>query len=320
MADHSFPSVQSAEWWEPVGKNGWTCLACRDKKVHSKDNARRHEKTAKHVHSVQHHCANLQGAFNAEGSGSGGREGFPSTHVQSMHGIGLILEEMSTVVGEYSHTDDDGSIPYTADSSETNIQFQESFVEKTREQIAVTLSNLLDEDGLSDDEETGEINVESEFGMEDTFAEVAGEENAGMKSVDAPGENEWFPWPNKLSCTIDILMHLPRSVFSQHQVDLLTWILHINGVQNVPSVRTLKTLEDGLQKICGIETLPFTGALGHKYYMNSLADIIRQEMANPHVRSQLHFYPEDTGKQLNEAFQARRWLKEMDPTQLTPMI
>ena len=43
-------------------------------------------------------------------------------------------------------------------------------------------------------------------------------------------------------------------------------------------------------------------------------------MANPHVRSQLHFYPEDTGKQLNEAFQARRWLKEMDPTQLTPMI
>lgn len=76
-------------------------------------------------------------------------------------------------------------------------------------------------------------------------------------------------------------MHLPRSVFSQRQVDLLTWILHINGVQNVPSVRTLKTLEDGLQKICGIETLPFTGALGHKYYMNSLADIIRQASYDP---------------------------------------
>jgi hypothetical protein len=45
-----------------------------------------------------------------------------------------------------------------------------------------------------------------------------------------------------------------------------------------------------------------------------------QEMANPHVRPQLHFHPEDSGKQLDEAFQARRWLKEMDPTQLTPMI
>ena len=47
-------------------------------------------------------------------------------------------------------------------------------------------------------------------------------------------------------------------------------------MQNVPSVKTLKTLEDGLQKICGIETLPITGAFGHKYYMNSFPDIIRQ--------------------------------------------
>ncbi|KAI6145978.1 hypothetical protein BKA82DRAFT_4330491 [Pisolithus tinctorius] len=84
------------------------------------------------------------------------------------------------------------------------------------------------------------------------------------------------------------------------------WLLHINGIQDVPSVRTMKTLEDGLQKICGIETLPFTGAFGHQYYMNSFSDIIKQV--------------EDSGGQLNEAYQARRWLKEMDPTQLTPMI
>ncbi|KAL4061769.1 hypothetical protein J3A83DRAFT_4359967 [Scleroderma citrinum] len=90
-------------------------------------------------------------------------------------------------------------------------------------------------------------------------------------------------------------MHLPHSVFSQCQLDLLTWILQIDDVQDVPSVRTLKTLEDGLQKICGINTLSFTGAFGHKYFMNSLSDIIAQEMANPH-------------------------LKEMDPAQLTPMV
>ncbi|KAI6027070.1 hypothetical protein EDC04DRAFT_2509144, partial [Pisolithus marmoratus] len=92
-------------------------------------------------------------------------------------------------------------------------------------------------------------------------------------------------------------MHLPCSDFSQHQVDLLTWILHINGVQDVPSVRTWKTLEDDLQKIGGIETISFIGAFGHKYYMNSFSDIICQEMANPHVQSLLHFYPEDSGKQ-----------------------
>ena len=71
-------------------------------------------------------------------------------------------------------------------------------------------------------------------------------------------------------------MHLPHSVFSQRQMDLLTWLLQINGVPDVPSVRTLKVLEDGLQKICGIETLPFTGAFGHKYHINSFSDIIAQ--------------------------------------------
>ncbi|KAI6007742.1 hypothetical protein F5J12DRAFT_921093 [Pisolithus orientalis] len=155
------------------------------------------------------------------------------------------------------------------------------------------------------------------------FMGTGNEGDTGMKSdgwMTTSEGNEWFPWPNKLSCTIDILMHIPRSVFSQHQLDLLMWLLHINVIQDVPSVRTMKTLEDGLQKICGIETLPFTGAFGHQYYMNSFSDIIRQEMANPHIRPQLHFYPENSGGQLNEAYQARRWLKEMDPTQLTPMI
>lgn len=45
-----------------------------------------------------------------------------------------------------------------------------------------------------------------------------------------------------------------------------------------------------------------------------------QEMANPRVRHSLHFYPEDSGKRLTDARQAKRWLDEMDPAQLTPMV
>ena len=43
-------------------------------------------------------------------------------------------------------------------------------------------------------------------------------------------------------------------------------------------------------------------------------------MANPEVRPNLHFYPEDSGMKLSEARQAERWLKEMPPDELTPMI
>lgn len=43
-------------------------------------------------------------------------------------------------------------------------------------------------------------------------------------------------------------------------------------------------------------------------------------MANPLVRPHLRFYPEEAGNKLNQTWQADRWLKDMDPDNLTPMI
>lgn len=43
-------------------------------------------------------------------------------------------------------------------------------------------------------------------------------------------------------------------------------------------------------------------------------------MANPLVRPHLHFYPEDSGKGLHQAWQGKRWRHDKDPTYLTPMI
>lgn len=42
-------------------------------------------------------------------------------------------------------------------------------------------------------------------------------------------------------------------------------------------------------------------------------------MANPRVRPHLRFYPEDAGKKVNEYWQARHWLHEVDPARLSPM-
>ncbi|KAF8885731.1 hypothetical protein CPB85DRAFT_1378115 [Mucidula mucida] len=91
-------------------------------------------------------------------------------------------------------------------------------------------------------------------------------------------------------------MHLPRSVFSQAQLDLFLWLLTTNDVGDVPSVRSMKTLNERLQKLCGIDTTMYEGAHGNVYYVNSLSQIIAQEMANPKVRSHLSFFPEDSGK------------------------
>ncbi|EED83857.1 predicted protein [Postia placenta Mad-698-R] len=115
-------------------------------------------------------------------------------------------------------------------------------------------------------------------------------------------------------------MHLPRSIFSQRQLDLFLWLLRVNGVDDLPSVKTMQSLNAALQRMCGIDTIPYKGALGHNYHVNSLTQIIAQEMANPRVRPHLHFYPEDHGERpLAEARQAARWLHEMPNELLTPM-
>ncbi|KAJ7147561.1 hypothetical protein C8R43DRAFT_889965, partial [Mycena crocata] len=130
----------------------------------------------------------------------------------------------------------------------------------------------------------------------------------------------WFPWPDRITCTLDILMHLPRSVFSHRQLDLFLWLLKINNVDDVPSVKQMQKINLALQKVCGIDSIPYNGALGHKYFVNSLAQIIAQEMANPRVRPHLSFYPEDSGSRLSEARQGDRWLKELPDEQTTPML
>ena len=81
---------------------------------------------------------------------------------------------------------------------------------------------------------------------------------------------------NGKTCTMDIMMHLPRSVFSERQVDLLSWFLTANGVPNVPSAKAMKNNNKILQKSCGIRTFGYTGAFGHRFHVNSLGDIIAQ--------------------------------------------
>ncbi|KAI9438663.1 hypothetical protein H4582DRAFT_2076295 [Lactarius indigo] len=132
-------------------------------------------------------------------------------------------------------------------------------------------------------------------------------------------QDAWYPWPDKISCTIDIVMHLPRSSFSIRQLDVMNWLLNANGISGTRSTVSMRCLNKTLHDMCGIQTLPYDGALGNRFYVNSLADIIAQEMANPRVRPHLRFYPEDAGRHVSEYWHARHWHQDANPMQLTPM-
>lgn len=59
-------------------------------------------------------------------------------------------------------------------------------------------------------------------------------------------------------------------------MEIINWALSAFGIDNVPSVDVMKSVDDYLQSLCGIHTVRHEGALGHIYYMNDLAGIIRQ--------------------------------------------
>ncbi|KZS87843.1 hypothetical protein SISNIDRAFT_386046, partial [Sistotremastrum niveocremeum HHB9708] len=122
------------------------------------------------------------------------------------------------------------------------------------------------------------------------------------------------------SCTLDVLTSLPRTVTSDDDAEGLVWLLKSNGVKDVPSVQQIKESKKRLRDLCGVRTIHYKGDLGHPYYVNSIADLIRLEMSNPLVRPFLHFFPEETRKQVSEAWHGQKWRKDMQPDLLTPMI
>ncbi|ETW79803.1 hypothetical protein HETIRDRAFT_48824 [Heterobasidion irregulare TC 32-1] len=140
------------------------------------------------------------------------------------------------------------------------------------------------------------------------------------KTRDSAVNPAWFPWPNKVVCVLDILRNLPRSLLSDTQMEIITWGMMNLGIDDLPSISSLKDTFGGLQQRYGIRTTRREGALGHVYYTNSLADQICQEFSNPRVVSHLCAYPEDAGNKLEQAWQADRWLKEIEPALTTPMI
>ncbi|KAI5981921.1 hypothetical protein EDD15DRAFT_2182381, partial [Pisolithus albus] len=114
--------------------------------------------------------------------------------------------------------------------------------------------------------------------------------------------------------------HLPRSLFSDTQLQVFLWGLSVLGVDGVPSTRMLKDLDNALQSQYGVPSIRYQGSLGHVYYVNHLPSLIAQEMANPRIRIHIRHYPEDAGGRLDQPWQASRWLHEIDPSIATPMI
>lgn len=80
------------------------------------------------------------------------------------------------------------------------------------------LESFLNDDLLfSDDDDAMSDSPDSNSGDDDSDAGGSVEEPAAKRSraQNRLGSSaDWFPYPDRIACTLDVLMHLPRSVFS----------------------------------------------------------------------------------------------------------
>ncbi|PPQ76395.1 hypothetical protein CVT26_015365 [Gymnopilus dilepis] len=188
--------------------------------------------------------------------------------------------------------------------------FEPSPMQEAFSRIAQASLDFLNSD-LSDDElvERGSLSsngTENDQISEEDRPDIGPSKRLKNYTSDPKTARQWFPWQDKLTCTLDILMHLPRSVFSEKQLDLFLWLLRFNDVDNIPSVKTMKALNETLQKSCGIDTIGYDGVLGNN--------------ASTNLYCFTGDGPEDSGPVLAEARQADRWLNEIRSEDTTPMI
>ncbi|KAL0569380.1 hypothetical protein V5O48_012589 [Marasmius crinis-equi] len=197
-------------------------------------------------------------------------------------------------------------------------------------ELSNKLVDFLENDGqvIAEAEEPSDSSTESDMEEESELDAIDVLRAGCVRNVLRPrtvaGQNHnsnlWYPWPDRETCVLDILRHIPRCAFSRKQNEAIHWAMLALGLQNLPSSRVMDTIDMELQSLCGIRTIRHEGKLGHVYYTNDFAGIVAQEMANPQVRCDLHFYPEDSSPSLSEAWQSERWLHELDPQLTTPMI
>ncbi|THH17637.1 hypothetical protein EW146_g3214 [Bondarzewia mesenterica] len=310
-------TLQHPLYWDAgTGANYdyWTCTACTDHTWRDLSGARKHEKSDAHIRAVQYHEAQRarQSAEPVPGIRNAQRVAGP---------LAELLQDLASTSEPSSSTPEPEPMVLDWDSIaagglDTNLApaIDRAAVGEMANTMAHWLRDSEDDSALFESVTPPPI---QEFERPEGLFAGAPRTRQPKDIIENPA---WYPWPDKVACVLDVLRHLPRSLFSDSQMEIISWgMLHL-GIDDLPSVSWLKDMSNVLQDLFGIRTIRYEGALGHVYYTNSLEDMIAQEMSNPRVGPHIQAYPEDCLDTLTEAWQARRWRHEIDLTLATPMI
>jgi hypothetical protein len=82
------------------------------------------------------------------------------------------------------------------------------------------------------------------------------------------------PYDSQAAFLLDMLDHVPRMKISDRMMELIIWLLKIEGV---PSLKHLREMQKSLRETYGIRTRKFGNADGLAYYVTNIGDVIARD-------------------------------------------
>ncbi|KAF7288899.1 hypothetical protein MIND_01405900 [Mycena indigotica] len=120
-------------------------------------------------------------------------------------------------------------------------------------------------------------------------------------------DSGFFPWPNETILLLDVMDNLPRCRFTGAQMTLVLHMMKRLGVQNIPSLKTLRKIQKQVHEGFGNTPVKVQTPQGNVFYTSNLRQAIARDFANPLIAPHLNLYPEDVGSgPMSERWQAER--------------
>ncbi|KAG9096191.1 hypothetical protein FS749_008953 [Ceratobasidium sp. UAMH 11750] len=129
----------------------------------------------------------------------------------------------------------------------------------------------------------------------------------------------WLPWDNEPDCLLTALSGFPRALYSQPELEVLTWFTERLGLSGLSSLDRLRTIRKRIADNFGSNPRLVTSAAGNVFSHNSLSTIIAHEMANPITSANLATFPEDAGPCVSNASHGAKWREEIKGEFASPM-
>ncbi|KAJ6583345.1 hypothetical protein B0H10DRAFT_1962173 [Mycena sp. CBHHK59/15] len=76
-------------------------------------------------------------------------------------------------------------------------------------------------------------------------------------------QNGFLGQIKRQTCVLDILRHVPWCALSKKQNAAIHWAMLALGLQDLPSDRVMDDIDKYFQKMCGVQSIQYSGKLGH---------------------------------------------------------